>query len=598
MSQRLPEEQSRGIESVAQFYLSQSSGVGSGQPKRQGPGQRGADVCAEGGGVGGESGCGVGGGQSSDAGSEVSGGAGLNEQFVSEEAMGICSGGCCGEDDLDSGGKDLGEKPVANEFTRRGRRGLSSVILLADHLSGKGGATGLNDGSGAMGAVKEFARQWAAKNEWVGLIRVNDEGVVLSEFSGQGKDEGLVSSAELDELFKGSGGEELPEIGEDDLCQGDEGTIFEGLDIIRERSDTLLVDIGREMLAEAEGLLAVSRHVVVFASEETDDILGAYKAIKWLGPAAWKDKDVSVFVTGVAAEQAGRNVHRKLSETAWEFLGIKLNWAGWSAGSVVASGEKILAHGEDAKAAFGAVLEFVGRGGVVELRTAEEAADETGRVNDQGTEQAEANYGQEDRLKDKVEEDVAQSTRSDSEVLESEEICQEYPSRSVDVGAHVASGQVPQGRPLPLTTLAVDKLPQDDKRLCDELVLGLPRWLTVMPTALSVPLCLPAEFDRSVRILLDGGGRLAVLAVNMSGEDEVLGKALRVRQWLRENLEMVVAHCRQLKIDRALEVGVILVVGGAAENLRQSCSQISEFPCQVLQVHLLQSELGSSVLVV
>ncbi|MBN2375295.1 MAG: hypothetical protein JXD22_02755 [Sedimentisphaerales bacterium] len=587
MSQRLPEEQSRGIESVVQFYLSQSSGVGLGKPKRQGPGQREEVAGVEGGGVAGKSIGGVGSGESSEVGSDASGGAGLNEKFVSEEAKGICSGDDCGEEVMKGGGDDVGDSVESSEFVRRGRRGLSSVILLADHLAG-----------GGIGAVKEFSRQWAAKNEWVGLIRISDEGVELSEFSGQLSEEGLVSSAELDELFGVSGGEELPEIGEDDFGRVDEGTIFEGLDIIRERSDTLLIDIGRDMLAEEEGLLAVSRHVVVFASEETDDILGAYKAIKWLGPAAWKDKDVSVFVTGVETEQAGREVHRKLSETAWEFLGIKLNWAGWLVGSVVASGEKILVHGDDVEAAVGAVLEFVGQRGVVELRKAEEAADETGKVDKQETEWAEKNYSQEDQLKDKVEEDATQSTRSGSEILESEEICQECPSRSVDEGAHVVSGPVGQGRPLPLTALAVDKLPQDDKRLCDELVLGLPRWLTVVPTALAVPLCLPAEFDRSLRILLDGGGRLQVLAVKMSGEGEVLGRALRLRKWLRDNMEMVVAHCRQIKIDRALEVGVILVVGGAAENMRQSCSQLSDFPCQVLQVHLLQSELGNSVLVV
>ena len=353
-----------------------------------------------------------------------------------------------------------------------------------------------------------------------------------------------------------------------------------------------------EMLAEAEGLLEVSRHVVVFASEETDDILGAYKAIKWLGPAAWKDKDVSVFVFGVDTEQAGRDVHRKLSETAWEFLGIKLNWAGWSAGSAEASGEKILVHADDAEAAVGEVLEFVRQRGVVELRPAEEAADETGKVNEQEAEQVEASSGQAGSVGDNVEEDVAQATGGDSEDFESEEIFEEYPSRSEDVGVRVASGPVSQARPLPLTALAVDKLPQDDKSLCDELVLGLPRWLAAVPTALAVPLCLPGEFDRSVRILLDGGGRLQVLAVNMSGEGEVLARALRLRKWLVENMEMVVAHCRQLRIDRALEVGVILVAGGAVETLRQSCSQISEFPCQVLQVHLVQSEQGSSVLVV
>ncbi len=537
---------------------------------RRGPGQRLENECVEGGG--------------GKADSEVGNGVDFNEELVSGEAMEICPGDCCGEEGMDSGGDDVGDLAGSGEFVRRRKRVMSAVVLLADHLAGD-----------VNGAVKEFSRNWAAKNEWVGRIKINGEGAVLSEFSGQGQEERLVSSAELDELFGGSGVEELPEFTEEDFGLAEEGTIFEGLDIIQERSDTLLVDIGREMLAEE--LLGVSRHVVVFASEETDDILGAYKVIKWLGPAAWKDKDVSVFVTGVTTEQAGREVHRKLSETAWEFLGIKLNWAGWSAGSVEASGEKILARANDVEATVGEVLKFVGQRGMAELKTDDEAADEPDKVDKQEAESAKASSSREDRLEDEVEE-IADTIRSDSEVFEMEEKFQEYPSRSVDVGVRVAGGQAVKACPLPLTALAVDKLPQDDKDLCDELVLGLPRWLAVVPTALAVPLCLPGEFDRSVRILLDGGSRLQVLAVKMSGEAEVLSVALRVRKWLRENMEMVVAHCRQLKIDRAQEVGVILVVGGAVETLRQSCSQISEFPCQVLQVHLVQSELGSSVLVV
>ncbi|MFC1782330.1 hypothetical protein ACFL02_01940 [Planctomycetota bacterium] len=79
---------------------------------------------------------------------------------------------------------------------------------------------------------------------------------------------------------------------------------------------------------------------------------------------------------------------------------------------------------------------------------------------------------------------------------------------------------------------------------------------------------------------------------------EVWERALRGRKWVVDNLELIISHCRQLRIDRSLPVGVILVAGGSIEGLRQSGSQINEFPCVVLQLHLLQNEGGSWLLVV
>ena len=108
---------------------------------------------------------------------------------------------------------------------------------------------------------------------------------------------------------------------------------------------------------------------------------------------------------------------------------------------------------------------------------------------------------------------------------------------------------------------------------------------------------LPKELG-SVRVLIDGNGRLSILGASLTDQSGIWELVMRARKWLMDNLELIISHCRQLKIDRSREVGVIMVAGGGVEGLRQSCGQSGEFPCEVLQLHLLKNDGGSWLLVV
>ena len=149
-----------------------------------------------------------------------------------------------------------------------------------------------------------------------------------------------------------------------------------------------------------------------------------------------------------------------------------------------------------------------------------------------------------------------------------------------------------------LSPVVVVKLPRSDGDLADALQLSLPGWLKGIVTPMVLPVSRPSDMDKSVRFLLDGNGRLFVLGVSLSASKEALSKSLQGRKWLEDNLSMILSSCPQVRIDRSLEAGVILVAGGDVSFLQESVSQIQEFPIVVKQLHLLQNESGSSLLII
>jgi hypothetical protein len=155
----------------------------------------------------------------------------------------------------------------------------------------------------------------------------------------------------------------------------------------------------------------------------------------------------------------------------------------------------------------------------------------------------------------------------------------------------------PAAKPLPLAPVVVGQLPRSDQELADALQLALPGWLTRLPTVMSLPVNFPADIDPAVRIFVDANGRLHLFLASLDG-GEILPRVLKARRWLTDNLALIISHCRQIKIDRSLPIGIVLVTGGSIDTLRQSCGQISDFPVQVLQLHLLQNDMGSSLLVI
>lgn len=474
---------------------------------------------------------------------------------------------------------EVGEKIMGKDAEQRIRpvekygEGLSEVRR---RLWGNGRLSGLLLLTGHLGNGREqaehFARQWAGKNARVGLVSLDAEQAELTEYVGE-IDEGYsVVDSEWQELFgqieNTIGGENRSVPG------GRADSLIPTLEVMSERVDTLLINIGKDERGKISELINKCRHLVVFTSAERGEMVGAYKTIKRLSPAAWEDKDISLFVCGAADEGAARRVYDKLAKTAWEFLTLDLKWSGWEQPPGEVNERQLVCVGDGADVV-GELGEYLAVGVGVRRKEEEDIPVNLGRERDRGEGERECGRGGE--LK----------PRTDIE----KEVCGRGTKREEARMGEIESVRV-------LCPIAVDKLPSNDVELSDALQLSLPVSLVAVGAVLAVPISPGGDIDKSVRVLIDVKGRLHVLAGSLTGSAEVLVRSLTGRQWVRDNLGLIISHFGQLKIDRSLEVGIILVTGGSVEGLRGSCGQITEFPWMVLQLQLLQNELGSSFLVV
>jgi len=505
----------------------------------------------------------------------------------------------------------------------RGSRAPAGIAVLAGHLP-----------EGRKWA-EQLARQWAAANERVGLLHLEAEGATLREYVAAG------------EAPAGQWGEAAE--------------ITEALAELGGRCETLLVAVGAELQDEVQGLIERCRHVVVCTTTAPDDVVAAYKLLKWLGPAAWQDKDVALLVCGAADESAARQVHEKLAETAWEFLSIDVGWAGWvrpARGGEGAAG-RTLSSSEDAEEALAAVLDLLaGRtiettkktkgmkeesglrgpgsrwrqekepsageawaapaGGVDTATTgagceyvtsevggqwggpAQVSTVECGPVGEQAGTVAAGPAGQEGR---RVTEAMARA-ESERTTPQPAQFASEH-TRNGFMADEGPSGTPPErGSPAERTA---GRRPQalellSVRRLPEddaELAEALEHRLPVwQPGALPLPVRVAESLRPGVRVMVDGAGRLWALAAGLAGGTELLARGLAGRKWLGENAAAVAAGWGQVRVDRSLSVGLLLAAGAGAEELRAACGQISEFPCTVRQVHSVYGEMGAGLLVI
>jgi len=462
----------------------------------------------------------------------------------------------------------MSEASLRDHSQPAGEVRFHGVVLWTDHLSS------------AEETASRFARQWAQKNEAVGFFRLDADLSELFEFQsnvGGGSD---LSTKEWQELLgEGTAG-----------FSGVEASLKPALAELAERCDILLICAESELRQKAVDLLEHCRHAVVATTPEPNDMLAAYKAIKKLSPTTWEDKDISVFVCGAEDESSARLIYDKLAKTAWDFLAVDLSWGGWEQ-PVDNVAERHLAAVETREEILLELVEVLSP----HIETAERKESSQFSVHSSPEEEeveVESEEGEEER------EDSSQFTVHSSQG-EEEEAKEQMKEASMPAQAwawHPAVGMAPEKGEV-LSPVVVVKLPRSDGELADVLQLALPCWLKGIVTPMILPLSRSSDMDKSVRFLVDGNGRLFVLGASLAASEDAFAKALQGRKWLEDNLSMILSSCPQVRIDRSLEAGVILVAGGDVSFLHESVSQIQEFPIVVKQLHLLQNEAGSSLLI-
>jgi len=443
---------------------------------------------------------------------------------------------------------------------------FQGVVLWMDHLS-----------SGEESAIR-FGRQWARKNETVGFLRLDTDLSELFEFQANGPSGSDLSTKEWQELL----GESTTGF------EGVETSLRPALTELAERCDILLICAETELRQQAVDLLEHCRHAVVATTPEPNDMLAAYKAIKRLSPATWEDTDISVFVCGAEEEASARRIYDKVAKTAWDFLAVDLRWGGWDQPvnnvaerhlAAVETREEIM---EELVEALSPHIEVRDQGSGLRAQEKEETCSQF-TVHSSQEEEKEA---------EEFEEHASKSEERAEE--EAEEHVEETDMPKLRVGMPPdEAGTAPEV----LSPVVVAKLPRKDEDLADALQLALPGWLKPIVTPMILPVPRPSDLESSVRFLVDGNGRLFVLGVSLAASEEAFTKALQGRKWLEDNLSMILSACPQVRINRSLEAGVILVAGGNVRFLQENVSQITEFPIMVKQLHLLQNEAGSSLLV-
>ena len=499
----------------------------------------------------------------------------------------------------------LSEATARNQANHESPVRFHGVVFWTDHLRC------------AEETANRFARQWAQKNEAVGLLRLDTELTELFEFQADRTTASELSTKEWQELL-GEGHVE---------SSGVVASLKPGLTELAEGCDILILSADTSLRQQAEDLLEHCRHAVVATTPEPNDMLAAYKAIKRLSPTTWEDKDISVFVCDAEDETSARRIYDKLAKTAWDFLSVNLSWGGWAQPvdnvaerhlAAVKTREEILEELVEALSPHIETAELFTQeqDQLVEELTEGEDRSPFSVLGSQDEKEEEERFEEREMESEAVEEEREDSSeftvhssqggggeeekteerRAKSEDRVEEEVVSETSIPAQSRARHPDVGMPPEGGEV-LSPVGVSKLPRSDGDLADALQLALPGWLKGIVTPMILPLSRPGDMEPSVRFLVDGNGRLFVLGVSLTASEDALTKALQGRRWLEDNLSMILSSCPQVRIDRSLEAGVILVAGGEVSFLQESVSQIQEFPIVVKQLHLLQNEAGSSLLV-
>jgi hypothetical protein len=446
------------------------------------------------------------------------------------------------------------------------RRRLAGVTVIAGHLR-----------EGHQWTV-EFARQWAAQVERVGLLFIEPDRGWLSVYEqGEAVAEGAC---------------------EDGTADGGEGDIEGMLEEFAGECETLLVAPGAALVDEAGDLIARCRHVVVATTAAPQEMVGAYEAIRRLDQAVWEGAEVSVCVCGVSDEAEARRIHRRIGETVWEFLGMEIGWAGWPQGAagVVRRRLGVCADGE---AVLAGVIEALDRDRAVTRRDSEpEPLEAPAAISAVPSEAAGEGSADEEEAGVKSV-DGGDDQSGDMKMAQAETGA----SRAKAEGPRVSAKQWPRpGHDMPepcevREAVRLRRWPGDDEELTDVLAVQMVRWAGV-PGAVMVAMSLPAEGARRLHTVVDACGRVWLMGASLREGAELLTEALAARVWVLDHFGVFGQNYGQLRVDRSQPVGLILAVCSGQDTLRRACRQLGEIPIRIRQVHLVSGSGGPEAVVV
>ena len=405
---------------------------------------------------------------------------------------------------------------------------LLGETLLADHLSDY------------RKRIQAYVRYLADQEERVALVNIDNCEACLLEGGPEEKSDGPPHTviAETENIT---------------------GLLIPALNELVDNHDILLANLDESFRERAGELIKNCTWVTVLCTCSDAEIVETYKTIKWLvQEIGWEDK-IFLFVCDVPGksdikmEKNALKVFGKIAETTRRFMRAEVELTGYEENPTLQQPLDIETEPVSEKIENLSGSEY----DIPENAQATSSTQETSHTQATGN---------------------AQSTSSDQV---STAACSD---RDLS-GDYIRIEK--NNKPAVHTPISVESLPQDDCRLCNALQLAISDWLKVVPAPMLVPLPLPEDIDPAGRIVIDMNGRLYILLTGLSADNNIAERALAGRKWLTDNISLVWGYCRQLRIDRTLQPGLILVAGGSVDSLKTACSQISNFPCHILQLHFL-----------
>jgi len=444
----------------------------------------------------------------------------------------------------------------------------TAIALIADHLPE------------CSVSLQAYARQLSYHNGPASLICLDDSQSQWIDFNHDDLPDSAGGGTEFSErlaapelrLLLGENG------GEADFSTGTRGGILSDL---AGRSETLLVSPAHRHLRGMREILSCCKTAVVFCRSDSEGVIDAYQAVKWLVTEMDYAGEISLFVCDGRCDNID-DVHRRLAQTAETFLHVDIPYAEYPQPcEVPMQPQNLPSH-----------LSMDMTSHLINLLQAE--------LGSNGT----ASEAQPKDPAGEVPPPIPPSDIAGRPLPESagwkNPSSSSQPAEPAMGEPRLSSAKTEPSLPVPLRPIPVEEFPRTERQVADLLQMRVPMWLRHTPPALTLPVALPPPFDASFRVILDSQGRAYLLAVNLLGDPGYLSAALQAREWIQEHLCQSMRHFHQLNFAPGEEAGMILVLGDVrlCEQTRRQAESITQFPCHVVQLHFLQTESDNFILLI
>jgi len=304
--------------------------------------------------------------------------------------------------------------------------------------------------------------------------------------------------------------------------------------------DDLLIYVDESFGNRNGDLMKHFDYITVITTCKTQDIIESYKAVKSLDPVLRSRCEISVFIYEAPDTDTADDVYYKVADTARKFLSKVIIPAGCSL-------RQTAKKPHDDIASLARCLD--------DINVSEEL--------------------------EPAKKDILTATEDDN----LETTLESQPDTTLEPGL-----------PRTLYAVPIDNYPDSDEQLIDILHIHLLKWLSKMADV--IMLSLPEMPFSAARILVDGKGQMHILLAELSGQENPAKQIASIHDWVVKNLLLITGRYRQLRIDSAMVIGVILVSGEPIETLGPQLKTITDIPCQVYQLYFLENEKGKSLLAV